>query len=151
MVFLAKTLIDDARLQFVQRSIGFNHRWVIPRVGRGAGLVLYWKASINLTMEGSNRYYIDAMIDKNIENEWRLAGFYGESDTVRRHEAWNKLRALNLQPEKPWLCYGDFNEIIRQDEKLGGARRPHNQMQQFKEVIDECGFMDLEFKGSKYT
>ena len=26
VVFLAKTLIDDARLEFVQRSIGFDHR-----------------------------------------------------------------------------------------------------------------------------
>ena len=34
---------------------------------------------------------------------------------------------------------------------LGGARRPHNQMQQFREAIDECGFVDLGFEGSKYT
>ena len=35
VVFLVKTLIDDARLEFVQRSIGFDHRWVVLRVGRG--------------------------------------------------------------------------------------------------------------------
>ena len=71
VVFLAETLTDDARLEFVQSSIGFDHRWVVPRVGRSRGLVLYWKASVNLTMEGSNRYYIGALIDKNIENEWK--------------------------------------------------------------------------------
>ena len=57
MVFLAETLTDDAKLEFVQ-SIDFDHRWVVSRVGRGGRLVLYWKASINLTVEGSNRYYI---------------------------------------------------------------------------------------------
>ena len=41
VVFLAEMLTDDARLEFVQRSIGFDHRWVVPRVGRGARLVLY--------------------------------------------------------------------------------------------------------------
>ena len=122
VVFLAETLTDDARLEVIQRSIGFDHRWVVPRVGRGGGLVLYWKVSINLMVEDSDRYYIDAMIDKNKENEWRLTGFYGEPNTARRHEAWDKLRALNSQPEKPWLCYRDFNEIIRQDEKLGGFK-----------------------------
>ena len=84
VVFLAKTLIDDARLEFVQRSIGFNHRWVEPRVGRGGGLVLYWKASVNLTVEDSDRHYIDAVINKNTKNEWRLTGFYGEPDTITR-------------------------------------------------------------------
>ena len=64
VVFLAETLTNDARLEFVQRSIGFDHRWVVPRVGRGGGLVLYWKASINLKVEDSNRYYIDAVIDE---------------------------------------------------------------------------------------
>ena len=122
VVFLAETLTDDARLEVIQRSIGFDHRWVVPRVGRGGGLDLYWKVSINLMVEDSDRYYIDAMIDKNKENEWRLTGFYREPNTARRHEAWDKLRALNSQPEKPWLCYGDFDEIIRQDEKLGGFK-----------------------------
>ena len=119
VVFLAETLTDDARLEVIQRSIGFDHRWVVPRVGRGGGLVLYWKDSINLTVEDLDRYYIDVVINKNTENEWRLMGFYGEPDTARRHEAWDKLRALNSQQEKPWLCFGDFNEIIKQDEKLG--------------------------------
>ena len=83
VVFLAETLTNDARLEFVQRSIGFDHRWVVPRVGRGGGLVLYWKATINLKVEGADRYYIDAVIDKVTENEWRLMGFYGEPETTR--------------------------------------------------------------------
>nr|XP_023875072.1 uncharacterized protein LOC111987579 [Quercus suber] len=151
VVFLAETLTDDARLEFIQSSIGFDHRWVVPRVGRSGGLVMYWKDSINVKVEGSDRYYIDAVIDKNSENEWRITGFYGEPDIARRHEAWSKLRSLNSQSEKPWLCVGDFNEIVRRDEKLGGPSRPHWQMQQFREVIDECGFMDLGFEGSKFT
>ena len=77
--------------------------------------------------------------------------FYDELETARRHEAWTKLRALNSQLEKPWLCFKDFNEIIRREEKLRGARRPYHQMQQFREVIDEYGFMDLGYEGSKYT
>ena len=47
MVFLAETLTDDARIEFVQSSIGFDYRWVVPRVGRSGGLVLYWKAGIS--------------------------------------------------------------------------------------------------------
>ena len=46
---------------------------------------------------------------------------------------------------------GDFNEITKQDEKLGGVIRPHNQMPLFRDVIDECSFMDLGYVGSKFT
>ena len=92
-------------------------------MGRGGGLVLYWKATINLKVEGSDRYFIDAVIDKDTKNEWRLTGFYGEPETARHHEVWTKLRALNSQLEKPWLCFKDFNEIIRQEEKLRGCKK----------------------------
>ena len=33
MVFLAETLTNDARLEFIQSSIGFDNRWVVPRMG----------------------------------------------------------------------------------------------------------------------
>ena len=151
VVFLAETLTDDARLESIQSNINFDHRWVVPIVGRSGGLVLYWRSSINLSIEGSDKYYIDAVIDKDQESEGRLTGFYGELETARRSKAWEKLKNLSTRRERPWLCCGDFNEIIRLDEKLGSATRSHNQVQLFREVIDECGFMDLGFEGPKYT
>lgn len=128
VVFLADILTEEARLEFIQNSIIFYHWWVVPRVGRSGGLVLYWRSSIYLTIKWSDKNYIDAIIDKDLESERRLTGFYGELETVRSNEAWDKLKSLSSWPERPWLCYGDFNEIIRQDEKLGGATRSHNQM-----------------------
>lgn len=58
---------------------------------------------------------------------------------------------VNSFLEIPWLCVGDFNKITKQDEKVGGAIRPHNQMQSFREVINKCGFIDLGYIGPKYT
>ena len=87
VVFLSETLTDEARLEIVQRNINFEHWWVVPREGRGGGLVLYWKSLINLTVEALGKYYIDAIIDKNTKNAWQLTGFYGELETTRRIEA----------------------------------------------------------------
>lgn len=70
IVFLADTLVDEARLEFVQSTICFDHRWVVPKEGIGGGLVLFWKTNINLTIARSNKHYIDAFINKNSENDW---------------------------------------------------------------------------------
>ena len=61
------------------------------------------------------------------------------------------MRNLKTRSHAPWLCAGDFNEVTKQSEKLGGRTRPHSQMQAFRDVLDECGFMDLGFVGSKFT
>ena len=61
------------------------------------------------------------------------------------------LRCLERKFQIPWLCAGDFNELTRGDEKLGGNRSSHNQMQLFRDAIDKCGFIDLGYLGSKFT
>ena len=113
--------------------------------------MLLWKDSINLTVVDSSKYYVDAFVDRYTEQAWHFTSFYGEPVTWRRHEAWLKFSALNTYSTIPWLCAGNFNEFTRQDEKIGGAPRNHNQMQLFRTTIDECGLMDLGFISPKFT
>ena len=47
-----------------------------------------------------------------------------------------------------WVTSMSLLDLMR---KLGGAIKPHNQMQLFRDVIDECRFMDLGFVGPKFT
>lgn len=77
-------------------------------------------------MEGFDKNHIDTIINKNKENKWRFTGFYGELDTQKRVESWDLLRDLNQKFRLPWLCAGDFNELVQSDEKLGGNRRSNN-------------------------
>lgn len=77
------------------------------------GLALFWKSSINLIVKDSSKYFIDISIDKNTKNEWCFTGFYEELETVRRSEAWDSLHRLNHHQNTPWLCAGDFNELLK--------------------------------------
>ena len=61
------------------------------------------------------------------------------------------LRMLHSKPYLPWVCMGDFNEILLSEEKHGGRARPHSQMQAFRDVLDICGFLDLGFTGPEFT
>ncbi|TXG65080.1 hypothetical protein EZV62_012074 [Acer yangbiense] len=51
----------------------------------------------------------------------------------------------------PWLCGGDFNEILKVEEKSGGSDKSILGICQFREVIDDCNLVDLGFEGSKMT
>ena len=51
----------------------------------------------------------------------------------------------------PWLCGGDFNELLKSHEKRGGRPCPYRQMQKFRDVLDECGLWDLGLVGKKFT
>ena len=152
VVFLAETWTDEARLTRIQDRLKFKNKFVAPRRHKVGGLVIYWKEEFDLTIETFSKNHIDATIKKkNKTEEWRFTGFYGEPDTQLRHEAWARLRSLKNRSVAPWICAGNFNEVAKQAKKLGGRTRPHWQMQAFRDIIDECGFMDLGFVGSKFT
>ena len=119
------------------RKIKFENLFITPRTNKGGGLVLFWKSTIDVTVEGSGKNYIDAIINKNQENEWQFTGFYGEPKTQRRIESWNLLRSLDKKFQILWLCAGDFNELMKGDEKLGGGGVT-------SEVIIKCNFSEMQ-------
>ena len=92
VLFIVETWVDEAKLITVMRNFDYEHKWIVPREGRGGGLALFWKSSINLSVEDSSKYCIDTIIDKNTDNAWRFTGFYREPVTSRRCEAWDALQ-----------------------------------------------------------
>ncbi|XVF81719.1 hypothetical protein PTKIN_Ptkin15bG0178200 [Pterospermum kingtungense] len=80
--------------------------------GRSGGLAMMWKEGVNLTLTSYSKYHIDTEIEDQDQRVWRLTGFYGDSDPRKRHEGWLMLRELSTINNKPWCCFGDFNEIL---------------------------------------
>ncbi|OMO54692.1 reverse transcriptase [Corchorus capsularis] len=48
-----------------------------------------------------------------------FTGFYGKPETSYRNESWQLLSTLRGQSSLPWMCAGDFNELLSNDEKIG--------------------------------
>ncbi|KAL0413621.1 UNVERIFIED_CONTAM: putative mitochondrial protein [Sesamum radiatum] len=66
-------------------------------------------------------------------------------------ESWNLLRKLRRLSIWPWLVSGDFNEILTQSEKEGGADRPLWQMRNFRQALLDCELTDLFLHGNQFT
>uniref|UniRef100_A0A0A8ZR37 Uncharacterized protein n=1 Tax=Arundo donax TaxID=35708 RepID=A0A0A8ZR37_ARUDO len=56
--------------------------------------------------------------------EWCFTGLYGESHTGRKEETWRLLRTLNVERHTAWVCIGNFNEILCNEEKKGEFHVP---------------------------
>lgn len=64
---------------------------------------------------------------------------------------WDAIRYLRAQDNLPWLCVGDFNEILFQKEQLGGNPRSVLQMDGFRDCLTDCGLADVGFSEYAYT
>jgi len=58
---------------------------------------------------------------------------------------------LRNETDLPWLCAGDFNEVLYDHEQFGGNDRGEWMMEGFRDVISYAGFTDLGFSGLPYT
>jgi endonuclease/exonuclease/phosphatase family metal-dependent hydrolase len=94
-------------------------------------------------------------IDFNITEvdgfKWRLTGIYGEPRVDKREETWRLLRTLHCQEKLPWVCIGDFNEILYSFEKQGDAPKPQSQMERFRNALNFCNLNDFDFEGDVFT
>ncbi|GLT66721.1 hypothetical protein SLA2020_390740 [Shorea laevis] len=118
--------------------------FVVDAVGLSGGLALFWMEDVQLEIQNYSLRHINAVItEPRLNFQWKLTGFYGHPETARRGEGWSLLRHLQSLPPDPWLCIGDFNEIVEQTEKVGGALRPIRQMEAFRAVLDDCSLSDL--------
>jgi hypothetical protein len=61
------------------------------------------------------------------------------------------MRTLHHQASLPWLCIGDFNEIMFSFEKQGGLPRPQVCMDRFRNALNFCNLNDLGFEGDIFT
>jgi hypothetical protein len=103
--------------------------------------------------QSCDKLHIDAAILDPITREakWRFTGFYGEARRELRYRSWDCMRFLKTQGELPWLCVGDFNEVLEAHEQFGGQTRSERQMDGFREAVHFCGLADLGFIGLPYT
>jgi hypothetical protein len=57
-------------------------------------------------------------------DKWRFTCVYGEARTEFKHKTWEMMGELHSEINEPipWLCAGDFNEILYHHEKEGAYR-----------------------------
>jgi hypothetical protein len=83
--------------------------------------------------------------------QWRFTGFYGEPRRELRKESWYLLRFLRAHSVVPWLCAGDFNEVLHGGEHFAKNEREEWHMNAFQDVVEDCRLIDLGFQGLPYT
>ena len=69
----------------------------------------------------------------------------------KREESWRLLEELSKRSTLPWICIGDFNEILHLREKVGGNLRPEGQMRSFREMVNRYNLQDMGYIGSNFT
>ena len=69
------------------------------------------------------------------------------------HESfiWDLICSIADQSALPWCIFGDSNDLLSSDEKIGNRDHPNWLIQDFCEVISDCNLHDLPIEDYTYT
>jgi hypothetical protein len=131
--------------------LGYDNSFAVNSNGRSGGLGVFWNNEVSLKVTKFSQYHIDTEIHEKEKEPWRLTFVYGEANHAERYKTWDLLKFIKSDSPLPWICMGDFNEILRPEEQFGPNPREDYLMDGFREAVDVCGFYDIGYMGLDWT
>ncbi|KAA3459032.1 endonuclease/exonuclease/phosphatase family protein [Gossypium australe] len=93
------------------------------RLGRSGEFALFWNSTFNISIFG-------------------LTGFHGFPESSRKRGSWAFLRHLASLSSLPWMCFGDFNNLLSINDKKGGAVYLTVWLDGFRDCVSDCNLLE---------
>ncbi|XP_042942824.1 uncharacterized protein LOC122277007 [Carya illinoinensis] len=152
LVFIMETKLRSKRFEGLKRRLHCEGCFIVDSVGKGGGMIPLWDANVGIEVVNFSQRHINTWVkDGEVEKKWLITCLYGHPETTKRKATWDLMKSFKPQEHDGWCIVRDFNEILVNDEKLGGRARPKGQMELFMEVFHEGNLYDLGWQGDKYT
>lgn len=133
-------------------KLSIHNGFYVERRNIRGGLALFWRDKVNLRVASYSKGYIDTIINLAGDNYiWRITEFYGNTVVQQQKHSWQLLKRLATNCNFPWICLGDFNEIMDLKENWGGNEISVSQINSSKQAIDEAGLIDLGYSLNRFT
>lgn len=150
LVLLETKIADHAK---ITDELGFESFIQSAAEGLCRGIVIMWRNDLltlkNMTVTTQS---IHVMIKVSPHpTPWLFSALYASNDFHSRTTLWDSLLRISQNYDGPWLIGGDLNEVLSTSNKLGG--RPVNvcRANLLRQCLNQCGMIDLGYKGSRYT
>ena len=144
--------MDSVGIEFLRVKLKMVGAFCVLRYHKGGGLAMLWFDQVDVVVSTYSRNHIDArVVKKSSGTGFHVTGFYGNPETHKRKESWALLKHLSSLSSEPWICMGDFNEILDNNERSGRGSRPGWQIEDFRVVVVHCELHDMGFVGHPFT
>lgn len=118
---LAETHFSGVYVENLAGTLGYDNAYAVDPIDRSGGLSMFWNNEIKMECLGYSKYHIDMKVSGLGGSPWRLSCFYVQAQNHLWHRRWETMKYLCSLNNLPWMCFGDFNEVLRLDEHDGGA------------------------------
>lgn len=144
--------MQKKKLEMIRNRCGSTDDLCIDSNGHSGGIGLWWKDMAVSLVSFSNHHILVEIKEESLRGgSWFRCGIYGWPERANKHHTWALIREVRRTINRPLVMFGDFNEILCSIEKEGGAIRGDTEMEAFRKCLDDCGMIDLGYRGITFT
>lgn len=120
--------------------------------GLSGGLALWWMDEVSVEVEFSHKNLMHTVVSNKADSSsWATTFVYGCPSHAGKDRVWDEIRSIGCTDLCPWLCIGDFNQVLNVVDKIGGNIPDSSRIKAFQDMLNDCGLVDLECKGPRFT
>lgn len=152
---LFETKIRPKNFLHVSKCLGVNMRVASNKVGNDEpdSIWMCWDSNLwGVEVIKVNKQFIHVKASNKGGLELHVTAVYGSSDRVKRRELWESLIEISASMTTPWVVAGDFNEILRIDERMGNkANVRWARVEEFGNAINKSNLIELQTQGNSIS
>ncbi|XP_073362417.1 uncharacterized protein [Aegilops tauschii subsp. strangulata] len=153
LVCLEETKIDVFDPYLVMQCIGpsFDGFAYLPALDTRGGILLGWSsAHLSISNITFDRNFLSGLVHSQDGLEWWLSAVYGPQGDELKTQFLVELQHRRDVSPGPWMVLGDFNMIIRANEK-SNSNLNRGMMRKFKAFVDNNELKELYMHGRRFT
>lgn len=121
ILILLETRVPSNRAVQVSNFGNFEEFVCVEAKGYSGGIWIFWRTrTVNLELLTLNDQVISIGVVPGQKIEWVSTAMYVSPLEKYRKERWNYLGQIGPHIQLPWLLLGDFNQVLYEEEKVGG-------------------------------
>ncbi|GMI84866.1 hypothetical protein HRI_002155900 [Hibiscus trionum] len=143
LLFLCETKLKNTAYSRLGDLLGMALAFSVDFSFNCSGLALFTLNNNNVDLLAYSDRFIHTYIKCN-SSSFYFTGIHGFSETCNKPKTWELIDSFNINDNQPWLIGGDFNEILSDNEKQGGSRRPRSQINNFRNCLSRNNLYDCK-------
>lgn len=152
LLALLETKLNKEALQLCHSKIFPHWRSLYNGISHSKCRIwVIWKADeFDICLLGRTDQYIHLRVQmKATLQQFFLTIVYASNAAAERLVLWDDLR--NLTTHDAWLVGGDFNNVLRPDEREGGQHPLESEFAPFADFLGDCSLEDMRGRGRFFT
>lgn len=124
LIFLLETHSSGELAQRKIKKMGFTGNFIVDSVGQAGGIWCLWDSNWSVEVLVTSFQYIHMRVSWKNQSNWLLTVVYASPNYALRQQLWEEISQLVELINEPWAVIGDFNCILSDRERKGGAVVP---------------------------